>query len=99
MQIHFMPQFIWQAEVTTEDGVGAVVVQGQTLCHLLQLAGCCKLRAVSAFVQHERCACAGPPITSAQVSDYACGRYLAGVIERHFNGHSAEQVVQENSIP
>ena len=64
---------------------------------MLQSASRGELGAVRASMEHEGCALSGFPILRPEVSDDAGGRDLSSVIQREFNGYSAE-VVKEHSV-
>src|ERR1700722_1397485 len=74
------------------------VIQDQRFGGMLQLGGSGKLGATGAPVEHEGGIPGSLPMFRPEIRDDSSGGNLSDVIQRQFNGYSAEQIVEEHSV-
>ena len=82
----------------SKNSFGSLIVQDQSLGSMRQLGGSGKLMIAGIAMNHEGGIPGSLPILSPQVGDDASGRDLSSVIQRQFNGYSAEEIVEEHSV-
>src|ERR1700739_5173416 len=80
------------------NSFSSLIIQNETLADMGQLAGRGKLGAASASMNHESGIPSGNPVLCPQISDNSDRTDLSSVIQRDFNGYSAEEVVKEHSV-
>jgi len=92
--VKFIPVFIRELEMGTENTLGSHVVKVGDLCEYFQLIGACCLRSKDSPVNLERCICASLAVLGPKVGYDSDGLYRARVIQREFNWQCPEQIVQ-----
>jgi hypothetical protein len=96
--LHFSPEFWRKGNMRSDYSFASVVVEHQALGGMGQLGSCGYLGTVSAAVDHKGGVGPGDPMSGPQVSNNPSGGDLTSVIQRNFNGHSTEQVVEEHTV-
>src|SRR5262249_20908603 len=98
MVLEFSPKIGRKVYMRPNNYFDSFIIQNQTLGNILQLAGGSKLGTISTTVQHECGGLGGLSIFSPQISDDPSRRDLTDIVESHFNGYGAQEIVEEHSV-